>query len=146
MRPRNRNYATDIRVAAKDIGNYGATPGYPACENVTDNRKLPSGLRHSKACMERIRECIAAHGDIQERVVRAKERQAKSGNQHITKLQTELHRCMLDVVPEGIDVAEVYSPPRVAKRATELGLPGGWGFRPHYTGRGRKSLGFLKGR
>ena len=34
---------------------------------------------------------------------------------------------MMKLVADDIDVAEIYSPPRVAKRAEQWGLTGGWG-------------------
>ena len=37
-----------------------------------------------------------------------------------------MHGQMLALVAEGMDVAEIYSPPRVAKMATQLGMRAGW--------------------
>ncbi len=51
----------------------------------------------------------------------------KKGQKHITKLEKELQLQMLKMVAEGVDVAEIYSPPRVVKRAQEIGLKPGWG-------------------
>ena len=49
-----------------------------------------------------------------------------TGPKHITKLQKEMQLQMMKLVAEEIDVAEIYSPPRVTKRAEQWGLKGGW--------------------
>lgn len=72
---RSRN--TGTRVAHNDIGKYGATPGCIACRHFTEGNKLPYGVMHSKACTQRIQECIEAEGGIKDRVSRAKARQSK---------------------------------------------------------------------
>ena len=41
-------------------------------------------------------------------------------------MQKELNMQMLQTVAQGMDVAEIYSPPRIAKRAEAWGLRGGW--------------------
>ena len=45
---------------------------------------------------------------------------------HSMKPDKEIRMAMMQLVAEEIDVAEIYSPPRVAKRAEELGLKAGW--------------------
>ncbi len=44
----------------------------------------------------------------------------------ITKLQKDTRLQMMKLVAEDIDVAEIYSPPRVTKTAGQRGLKGGW--------------------
>ena len=70
-----------------------------------------------------------------DRIVRADGRKTKSelpvshldkGPRHLTKLNREMHTQMMKLVAEDIDVAEIYSPPRVAARAKQWGLKGGW--------------------
>jgi len=138
----HRSRVTGIRVRHADIGKSGATPGCPACEKVTLDKKIPSGMAHSKACIERIAEAIEAQGDLDERVSRAKARKEKISapvthfatmsskelhkERHISKLQKEMHNVMLGLVAEGIDVAEIYSPPRVIQHAAAWGLRPGW--------------------
>ena len=39
---------------------------------------------------------------------------------------SELDNQMNNLVIAGMDVAEIYSPPRISKRASEVGLKGGW--------------------
>ena len=128
---------TDIRVTSKDTDMYGCTPGCPACEFVLKNQKIGKGVAHSKECRHRIRELIAQDEEEKERVARADRRKVKhsaqvgnvaklKGPRHLTKLQKEMHMQMLQTVAEGMDVAEIYSPPRVAVRAEAWGLRGGW--------------------
>ena len=45
---------------------------------------------------------------------------------HIAKLQKEMQVQMMQLVAEEIDVAEIYSPPRVTQRARQWGLKPGW--------------------
>ena len=47
------------------------------------------------------------------------------GPKHTTKLQREMRAQMTKLVAEVIDVAEIYSPPRVMKCAERWGLKGG---------------------
>ena len=49
------------------------------------------------------------------------------GTRHRSKLEKEMQVQMLKMVAEGMDVAEIYSPPRIAARAKNRGLKGGWG-------------------
>jgi hypothetical protein len=44
----------------------------------------------------------------------------------IAELQEEMQTQMMQPVAEGTDVSEIYSPPRVSKRADQWGLTGGW--------------------
>ena len=127
---------TGIRVSHADIGKYGATPGCSACEHLSMGKGIPYGLRHSKACMDRVEQCIEAGGDLDERVSRAKARRQQaedaetvagvicakgptvplpascmSKEKHISRLQKEMHLNMMRLVAGGMDVAGIYSPP-----------------------------------
>lgn len=45
---------------------------------------------------------------------------------HIGQLEKELRMQMIKLVAEEIDVAEIYNPPRIAKKDSEMGSEGGW--------------------
>ena len=49
------------------------------------------------------------------------------GLKHTARLQNETRTQMMKLVAKDIDVAEIYSPPRVAKRPEQYGFEGGWG-------------------
>ena len=129
---------TDIRVTHNDVARHGATPGCSACEYIIKGKKIASGVSHSKECRERIRKCIVEEEDVKERITRAELRKSKGEHisliskkdkekpRHLAKLQEEVHIQMMKLVVEGMDVAEIYSPPRVAVKAREMGLRAGW--------------------
>ena len=127
---------TDIRVTHKDLEKHGCTPGCPACEYVLSNQKIARGVAHSRECRQRIRDSIEVDDNTKERIERAEERKKKhegpislvdrSLPRHLSKLSQEMHTQMMKLVAEDIDVAEIYSPPRVAARAKLWGLKGGW--------------------
>ena len=50
-----------------------------------------------------------------------------NGPRHLSKLKREIHIQMMKLVAEAVNVAEIYSPPRVVARAKRWGLNGGWG-------------------
>ena len=126
---------TDIRVTHRDLDKYGCTPGCPACEYVLKDQKIARGVAHSKECRQRIRENIEIDEETRERTNRADDRKKKH-EQHVgsvgkvpkyrSKLEKEFNTKMLEMVAEGMDVAEIYSPPRIAERARKWGLRGGW--------------------
>ena len=70
-----RSKVTDIRVSHNDVAKHGATPGCPACEYILQNKKIATGVAHSKECRQRIREAMEAEDDVGERVRRANKRQ-----------------------------------------------------------------------
>ena len=139
-----RTTVTDIRVTHKDVAKHGRTPGCKACDCIADNRKIPSGLSHSAVCRKRIRESIQADEDTQERISRADKRKTRSETSaiesfigksrgvknespaHIGKLEKELGMQMLILMGTEMDVSDIYSPPRVAVKAAEMGLRAGW--------------------
>ena len=134
------NPLTDIRVTHRDLDKYGCTPGCPACEYVLKDQKIARGVAHPKECRKRIRDNIEIDEDTQERINRADARKKKheknvshvgvKSNSAIpryrSKLEHEFNTRMLQMISEAIDVAEIYSPPRIAERAEKWGLEGGW--------------------
>ena len=99
------------------------------------DQKVARGAAHPKECRQRIRENIEIDGDTRERTNRAHARK-KPHDQHVghvtavpkyrSKFEYEFNAKMLQMVTEGMDVAEIHSPPRIAERARKWGLRGGW--------------------
>ncbi len=137
--------ATDIRVSKTDIERYGITGGCPACKYLIEGKKIGSGVAHNTECRKRIKDLIKESDDVKDRVSRAEKRKQNvskppevlkhvskigrthvKGPKHLSKLTSELNAEMLNLVTSGMDVAEIYSPPRIACKATEMGLRGGW--------------------
>ena len=50
----------------------------------------------------------------------------KERARHQNAKQNQLNRTMRSILMEQMDVAEVYSPPRIAEMARQMGLRGGW--------------------
>ena len=130
---------TDIRVTIKDLERFGTMPGCPACEYVRMGQKIARGVPHSKECRQRIRDATEDDERLRERVARADARQRKHEvleahvgksivPKYLSKLDKEMRTQMLRLVAEGVDVAEIYSPPRVCERAKAHGLRSGTSF------------------
>ena len=49
----------------------------------------------------------------------------QTGPTHSTRLQQGMHVQMMKLVAGGVDLAEIYSPPRVGNRAGQWALNGG---------------------
>ena len=47
-------------------------------------------------------------------------------NQTMYSMSSQLDQCMLQMMVSAMDVAEFYSPPRIAKMASNMGLRAGW--------------------
>ena len=69
--------STDIRVTHNDVEQHGATPGCPASKNLLEDKKIPRGVGHSVACMERVRELVEPDEDTRDRVERADQRKER---------------------------------------------------------------------
>ena len=86
-------------------------------------------------CRKRINDAIELDEETKSRVERAEAHKQRSQSslifdknkdRHIAKFHEEMHMAMMKLVAEEIHVAEIYSPPRVAKRAQEMGPRAGW--------------------
>ena len=103
--------------------------------------KNTTGMSHSDRCRARIRKNIQEDDDVQDRIAKADTRQKRdkiqsyigraqavrtTSEKHIGKLEKDIRHQMMKLMAEDMDVAEIYSPPRIAVKAKEMGLRAGW--------------------
>lgn len=144
-----------LHVSRKAIAKYGPTDGCAACTAITLRGHLPGklGHNHSDECRERIvkemekdpqyRELLRKHGhdNGMRELEMLDESQVQEMQGHLRKamdwvndkmkheansLTKQLNKTMLGILIGNMQVAEIYSPPRVAKMAKDLGPRAGW--------------------
>ena len=144
-----------LHVSRKAISRYGPTDGCAACTAISLRGHLPGklGHNHSDDCRKRIieemekdqqhRELAHKHGQGNG----AQDLEVMSENQtqellgHLRKaiewvdnkfrkvdnsITNQLNKTMMGMLIDEIQVVEVYSPSRVAKMASDMGLRAGW--------------------
>ena len=137
-----RGRIADIRVSQRDVDRYGTTLGGEACEYQQRNERIAKGVAHSQECRKSVREALMENAKEQETINIANRRQVQASAmtykdlatgidvhdkpKHIRRLEKELRIQMFKLMAEDIDVVEIYSPPRIVERATEMGSEGGW--------------------
>ena len=144
-----------FHVSQRAVAKFGETPGCPACRTI-QRRGAGSGrigFSHSQSCRERITELMKHDPEysqlvgkrsqegvekeikmLTEQDLGVQKKHVRDAIHHIRRkvlapgedLGTQIDHTMLGMVAEQIQVAEVYSPPRVVEVATSMGLRGGW--------------------
>ena len=143
----------NMHVSRKAIANYGQTHGCPGCDAIGKRGHLLGklGYNHNSVCRSRImkemmddpehRRLIQKHvgdtdpgelGMICEEQRHTHVANLKKAIMTIEKrlmeeqLNSCLNRTMMEMLINNMDVAKVYSPPRVAAMANCMGLRAGW--------------------
>ena len=142
-----------MHASRKAIAKYGQTVGCPGCDAIGRRGHLPGkvGYNHNSTCRKRIMKEMA--DDLEYRQLMQKhsggkdagemdmisEEQRQSGMTHVRRaiaaiemrqrneaLGSCMNITMMKMFLNNMDVAEVYSPPRVAAMARKMGLRAGW--------------------
>ena len=127
-----------FHVSKRAVERYGPIEGCPACTSIT-KRGLVSGrvgVNHNDVCRKRI--TTVMRNDTHYRQLMQKHKMdanvASVDNQNVKleeqrgQLKQSVHRMkqrMQTLIAE-MDVAEFYSPPRIASMASKMGLGAGW--------------------
>ena len=132
-----RKITDSYHVSQKAINRYGTTEGCPACR-VIQRRGYGAGrigYNHSTACRERIVKLMRDNPEQKptskktqqdlHAIKKNVDRAIECINEKMSKQQSNLGT-MLNMLISHIQVAEVYSPPRVVEAAKAMGLRGGW--------------------
>ena len=144
-----------LHISQKAVRNSGTTPGCPACREL-ERRGHASGrlgYNNSETCRRRIfnrmvqepeyKTLVDRHGNMKTdgvaNVATVEQQRTQSKwikhtmivLQHKMKSEGEnlgymLNNVMLGMLRQEMDVVEVYSPPRVAAMAKQLGFRAGW--------------------
>ena len=144
-----------LHISKKVVGKYGATRGCPACREIQRRGQEAGrlGYNHSSACRQRIfnemtrdpeyKPLVDKHGNMKtsdDKDLVALEQQigqAKWAKRAINVIEQRmmaegdnlgsmLNSVMMKMLGKEMDVAEVYSPPRVTAMAQKMGLRAGW--------------------
>ena len=153
--PEYNNKTHNLHISQKAISKYGTTEGCPACDVISKRGHLQGriGCNHSAACRTRIkaemlkdpeyRRLMHKHdinqqaGDIEMlteaqinekrhnvmRVIATLEENIKRIEEN---LKEQLTQTVFNHIFAKMEVAEVYSPPRVTNMARQMGLRAGW--------------------
>lgn len=144
-----------FHVSKRAIERYGPTEGCPACTHISQRSFVSCrvGMNHNDMCRKRITSAMKedpqyrrlmqkhqrdAHvtmvdqlsvkleeqaGNLRKSTQRMKQRIRDTTN-NITQ---QLDQTMLQMLIAEVDVAEVYSQPRISSMAQKMGLRAGWG-------------------
>ena len=152
-----------MHVSRKAIAKYGLTPGCPGCREIIRRGHKPGrlGFNHNEICKMRIfqemtkdpqyKTLVDKHGDMKQSgeldvvTEEMQRQQVKWLKQAITKIEQSinvmennlgglLNNVTMKEVMKELDVAEVYSPPRVVEMARKLGFKAGLEFGYYYHG------------
>ena len=134
--------ADSFHVSQKAIGKYGTIDGCPACRAIQrrGNGVGRIGYNHSKECRERVMDAMQNDPEYRQLAKKTRpevhviRRHVQRAIDHITNtevlrqnnLGTQLDRMMLNMLTTKMQVAEIYSPPRVVAMANKMGLSRGW--------------------
>ena len=151
-----RGSSDKLHISRKAITKYGATTGCPGCNELMKRGQRPGKIayKHSDECRNRIvehmrgdpeyRRLLEKHGldlgviqsevftqdQLQRRKhqvqmvitdIERKERHYRRGAK-----ECQLNQMMRKLMLERMEVAEVYSPPRITTMARKMGLRAGW--------------------
>lgn len=142
-----------MHVPREAIAKHGQTEGFPACDAIGRRGHLPGqlGYKHSATCRRRVieemmddpeyRTLMQKHAKFEgasEFEVFSEETKQKQANELRTaimkieqkqkneNLGKQMNVVMMQMFVKQMEVAETYSPPRVAAMAREMGFRAGW--------------------
>ena len=145
-----------LHISRKAIARYGATIGCPGCNDLSKRGQRPGKItyKHSDECRNRIienmegdpeyKKLLERHGVtigmlnaevLTEVQVNIRKHQVEKAIEEIERRERQhkrsvkevgLNQMMRKIMFEQMEVAEVYSPPRVTKMARRMGLRAGW--------------------
>ena len=142
-----------LHISRKVIAKFGTTDGCPGCDAIIRRGHIVGrlGYNHSTACRNRVMEAMSEDPEYKHLVQKQIRNELKKHleviieeqrheqithvkkailaietQQHHDQRDRKMNAVMMELLLNPMDVAEVYSPPRVATMVRGMGLRQGW--------------------